>query len=58
MLGKAGKLRVRTGAREDLGIPCGDRTATLTLERAGHDRCAAGLGPRTDELVDELDQLV
>lgn len=58
MLGKTGKLRILTRARKDLGIACGDCTATLAFERAGHDRCAAGLSPGADELVDELDQLV
>jgi len=58
MLGKASKLKILTGARKDLGIACGDRTATLTFKRAGHDRRAAGLSPGADEFVDELDQLV
>lgn len=58
MLGKASKLGILTGARKDLDIACGDRTAPLTLERAGHDRRAAGLSPGADEFVDELHQLV
>ncbi len=58
MLGEAGKLRILASPRKDLGIACGDRTAALTFECAGHDRCAAGLGPGADELVDERDQLV
>jgi hypothetical protein len=58
MLRKASKLRVLAGARKDLGIACGDRTATLTFKRASHDRCAAGLSPGANEFVDELDQLV
>ena len=58
MLGKASKLRILTAARKDLGITCGDRTATLTFKRASHDRCATRLSPSADEFVDELDQRV
>ena len=58
MLGKASKLWILTGARKNFRIACGDRTATLTFKRAGHDRCAAGLSPSADEFVDELHQLV
>lgn len=58
MLGKAGKRGILTGPGEDLGVTCCDRTASLALERTGHDRSAAGLGPGTDELIDEVDKLV
>lgn len=58
MLGKAGKLGILTRSSEDLGVACGDRTATLALERTGHYRSPTGLGTGDHELVDELDQLV
>ena len=58
MLSKASKFRILAGARKDLGIASGDRTATFTLKRAGHDRSAAGLSPSANKFVDELDQLV
>jgi hypothetical protein len=58
MLGKAGKLRILTGPRKDLGIPYGYCTAPLTFECSGHDSCATGLSPGADQFVDELDQLV
>jgi hypothetical protein len=58
VLGKSGKVGILTGPGEDLGIACCDRTASLALERTGHDRSPAGLGPGANEFVDELDKLV
>jgi hypothetical protein len=58
MLGKAGKLRILTRSSEDLGIARGDRTATLTLKCAGHDRSPTWLGPSAYEFIDEVDEFV
>ena len=58
MLGKAGKLRILTRSSEDLSVARGNRTATLTLKRTGHDRSPTRLGPSAYELIDEVDELV
>ena len=58
MLCKAGKLGVRTGSRENLGIASRDRTATFALERPGYNRGSAALAARLHELIHELDQVV
>ena len=58
MLGKLGKLRIRTCASEDLCVPRGDHAPALALERPAHDRRAAASGARVDELVNEVNELV
>jgi len=58
MLGETGKLGILTGTCEDRGVACSDRTASLTLERVGHDRSPAALGSGADEFVNELDKLI
>ena len=58
MLGKAGKLGILARSSEDLGVACSNRTPTLALQRTRDDCCSAGLGPGTDEFVNEVDKLV
>lgn len=58
MLGKARKLWILTRSGEDLSIAHGNRTATLALQRTGHDGSPARLRPRTDERIDEIDKLI
>jgi hypothetical protein len=58
MLGKPGKLRIRTGAGQDLGIARGDQAPALALERPRNDRSPAVSGAGIDDLVNEIDKLV
>jgi predicted transcriptional regulator len=58
MLGKSGKLRVRTGAGKDLGVSRGDGAPPLALERPAHDCGAAARETGVDDLVNELNQLI
>ncbi len=58
MLGKTSKLGILARSSKDLGVACSDRTATLTLQRTGHDRSPTGLGPGANQFIDELDKLV
>jgi hypothetical protein len=58
MLGQPGKLRIWTGAGQDLGIARSDRTPTLALEGFGNKRCSAARGSRANYLVNEVNELV
>jgi hypothetical protein len=58
VLREAGKLGVRAGSRENLGIASGDRSATFTLERPSDHRGSAALAARLHELIHEPDQVV
>lgn len=58
MLGQSGKLWIRTGAGQDLGIARSEGAPALALERLGNDRGAATSGAGADDLVNEVDQLV
>jgi hypothetical protein len=58
VLGQPGKLRVRTGAGQDLGVARSDRAPALAFERQGDDRRPAASGAGADDLVDEVDQLI
>lgn len=58
MLSETRKLWILARSSKDLGIACGDRTATLALERTGHDRCSTRLRSGADKSVDEVDQLI
>jgi hypothetical protein len=58
MLSETGELGILTGTSKDPGVARSDRTASLTLERVGHDRSPTGLDSGADEFVNELDKVV
>lgn len=58
MLGQPGELRVRTGAGQDRGIARRDHATALAFERACDDCGSAVCSASTDDLVDEVDQLI
>jgi hypothetical protein len=58
MLGKAGKLRIRTDAGQDLGITLGEQAPAFALERPSNDRSPAVSGAGIDKLVNEIDKPV
>lgn len=58
MLGQAGKLWVRPGTREDLGISGGDHSPALSFKRTRDHRCSTSCLARRDRGVDELNEIV
>jgi len=58
MPGKVGKLRILTRSSKDLSIARGNRTATLALQRTGHDCGPTRLRSSTDNRVDEINKLI
>jgi hypothetical protein len=58
MLGQSRKLRIRTRASQDLGIPRGGGAAAFALECPGDDSGATASHARVDEAVYKLDEIV
>ena len=58
MLGKAGKIIVRTGTSEDLGIPHSDHAPSLTLESASHNGRTTAPCASIHSLIHEIDELI
>ena len=58
MLGKSGKIRVRTGTNEDLGIPRSNHAPPLTLESASHNRRTTVPCTSIHSLIHEIDELI
>jgi hypothetical protein len=58
VLGKLGKVRIRSRASEDLCVAHREHAPALALERSADDRRPAATAARVDDLVDELDQLI
>ncbi len=58
MLGQAGKLGIRTGSGQNLGIARGYRAPALALEDLG-DKCrSAARGAGANELVYEINEII
>jgi hypothetical protein len=58
VLGKPGKIRVRTGTSEDLGIPRGNHAPALTLESASHNRRTTVPCASIHSLIHEINELI
>lgn len=58
MLGESVKIRVRTGASEDLGVPRSNHAPTLTLESATHNRGTTVPDACIHSLIHEIDEII
>lgn len=58
MLRQPAKLRVRSGARKDLGISFCDGASALTFKRSPDHGCTTARSAGGDDTIDELDELV
>ena len=55
VIGQTGKIGIRTGLGEDLGVTNSDHASSLSLQRPSHDGSATALRAACNDLVDELE---
>ena len=58
VIGQTGKIGIRTGLGEDLGVTGSDHASSLSLQRPSHDGSATALRAACNDLVDELDEVI
>ena len=58
VIGQTGKIGIRTGLGEDLGVTNSDHASSLSLQRPSHDGSATALRAARNGLVDELDEVI
>ena len=58
VIGQTGKIEIRTGLGEDLGVTSSDHASSLSLKRPSHDGSATALRAACNDFVDELDKVI